>query len=80
MARKDTDFIYYGEAKKELMAMISDTAMNLMYHPIMSEKGMEAEEVAAHDARVAHHNNGILTLAMTLIARLEDDREADPDE
>ena len=78
MARKDTDFIYYGEAKKELKQMVTDTVMNMMLSPKYDGKGMEADEVAAYDARIAHYNDGIMELARNLLRQL--DEEGDPDE
>ena len=76
MERKDTDFIYYGEARKEFRQLVTDTVMKMMLSPKYEAKGLEADEVAAYDARIAHYNDGILELARRL---LDETEEADGD-
>ena len=70
--KKDTDFIYYGEARKEFRVTINDTVLNMMLSPKYEVKGMEAEEVDAYNARIAHYNDGILELARNLLKLLEE--------
>lgn len=72
MKRKDSEFIYWGEARKDFQQEICDTVMAMMLSPKLEGKGMEAEEVDAYNARVASYNDGILELARNLLRVLEE--------
>ena len=86
MARDDNDFIYWKDAKKELVSLIDSAALEIMMVPAFSEKrpdGVMATlgEISAHNSLIAIYNDGIRTMAQWLKDALNpDEKGADPDE
>ena len=81
---KDSDFIYWHEAKAALMELIDREALDILMVPAFSVKKPNGEmstitEVAAHNSLISMHNEGVRELAKILKADLVKAEDGDPD-
>lgn len=81
--RKDNDFIYWKDAKAELIGLIDSMALEVMMVPTFSglksdRTDMTLAEISAHNSLIAMNNEGVRELARVLKDKLTE--EVDDDE